>query len=251
MISPTGMFNAINKKLPIVPIAQNASGTPLGLVVSTKFAKEHSLTPSSSAEEVAKALPGSRPGASSANTEAEAGVFLKAYGVDPSKLSWATLPTASADQAALKSNQIDWFDTSEPLPLQIQADGDGVVVGSPENVPQWSQGQSGYGSFVAARKSWANGNGGVARKFVAAVQQATAYMNAHPNDPASLAAAKDVLPNASGDILKTSLQQVAWPASDKMTADGWASTTRFVDSLGTIKGGVHLTASDWTNQYLP
>lgn len=251
MISPDGIFNAINKKLPIVPIAQDASGSPLGLVVSSQFAKAHSLTSSSSAAEIAQALAGSRPGASSTNTKAEAGIFLKANGVDPTQLKWVTLPNPAADQAALKSNQIDWFDTSEPLPLQVQAQGDGVVVGGPDNIPQWSQAQSGYGAFVSATKSWASSHSDLAKKFLTAVQQATAYMNAHPGDSVSLAAAKQVLPSVSDDILKTSLGQVEWPTSARMTDDGWSRTTKFVNSLGTIAGGVHLSPSDWTDQYLP
>lgn len=248
--SPNDLFTALNNKLPVEAVQAIGLGNPLGLIVSTKFAKAHNLSAATPAADVAKALAGSKPGFSSPNTKAEAGIFLKAYGVDPDKLSWVSLPSPAADKAALASNQIDWFLTSEPLPLQIEAAGQGVVVADPLTVPAWSAKSAGYGLFTVVKKDYASSHADLVKKYVTAVRQATAYMNAHPGDPSVVAVAQKIVPNVSADILKDSLKLVDWPASGQMDDATWNSTTAFLNSIGTIKGGAKITAADWTNQYL-
>ncbi|MFK0172175.1 ABC transporter substrate-binding protein [Streptomyces sp. NPDC090306] len=252
--SPTGFVSALSKKLPEIAISADGSGNPLGLAVSKKFAQEHGLTADSPAATVAKALAGSTGGASSANTKAEAGIFLKGQGVDPGKLKWVSLPSPAADKAALKSNQIDWFVTSEPIPLQIQSDGDGVVVVDSQKAPEWSAKEAGYGQFVVTQKTYAAQHPEIARKFVVAVQQATAYLGTHldaENDKTVLDVAQKALPGVPADVLRSSLQQVDWPAKGAMSAADWQKTQAFIDSLGALPKGTSVSSSDWTNKYLP
>lgn len=248
--SPNGFLSAVDKKLPITAISAVGLGNPLGLIVSNQYAQAHGLTAKTPAPQVAKTLAQSTPGYSSPNTKAEAGIFLKAHGVDPDKLKWVSLPSPAADQAALKNHQIDWFITSEPIPLQMQDTGDGVVVADPLTVPQWSAKAAGYGLFTAVRKSYAEDNPGVAKKFVAAVQDATNYMSTHPGDATVVAAAQKTLTNVPTSVVKDSLEQVEWPRSGKMTTAQWRTTIAFLNSLGTIKGGAKISSSDWTNEYL-
>ncbi|MBT2225267.1 ABC transporter substrate-binding protein [Nonomuraea sp. NEAU-A123] len=249
--SPNDLLSAIAKKLPMSAISAVGFGQPLGLVVSTKFAQAHGLTSTTPVAQVAKALASSTPGYSSPNTKAEAGIFLKAYGVDPEKLKWVSLPSPVADQAALKNNQIDWFITSEPLPLQIQHSGDGVVVADPLTVPQWNAKASGYSLFVVAKTSYAAQHSDVAKKFVAAIQDATNYMATHPGDATVLGVVQKTLPNVPADVLKNSLELVDWAQSGKMSDADWSTTIAFLNSLGTIKDGAKITSSNWTNEYLP
>src|SRR6266576_482673 len=77
--SPTNFLSALSKGLPELSVATNGGGNPLGLVVSDAFAKKHHLTSDTPADQVAKALADSTAGASSSNTKAEAGLFLKAH----------------------------------------------------------------------------------------------------------------------------------------------------------------------------
>jgi NitT/TauT family transport system substrate-binding protein len=249
--SPNDFLSAINKKLPVTAISAVGLGNPLGLVVSKQFAQQHGLTSKTPAAQVAQALAQSRPGYSSPNTRAEAGIFLKAYGVAPDRLKWVSLPSPVADQAALKNHQIDWFITSEPIPLQVQYAGDGVVVADPLTVPQWSAKAAGYGLFVVVQKNYAAKHADVAKKVVAAVQDATNYMNTHPGDAKVVSAAQQTLTKVPASVLKGSLEQVEWPASGKMTDAQWNSTIAFLNSLGTIKGGAKISSDDWTNKYLP
>ncbi|MEU6540952.1 ABC transporter substrate-binding protein [Streptomyces sp. NPDC047000] len=253
--SPTGFVSALAKGLPQIAVSADGLGNPLGLVVSKKFAASHKLTAKSSAAQVAKALSGSTGGASSANTKAEAGIFLRKYGVDPGKkVKWVSLPSPAADKAAMNSGQIDWFVTSEPIPLQIQDDGDGVVVADPFKVPEWAAEQAGYGQLLVTQKSYANAHPDVVKKFATAVQQATAYMDEHLKDSSDrtvLKAAQKSLKGVPDSVVQASLQQVDWPVSGSMDAAGWKKTMAFLDSLGTLPAGAEVTTDNWTNKYLP
>ncbi|ACU72808.1 ABC-type nitrate/sulfonate/bicarbonate transport systems periplasmic components-like protein [Catenulispora acidiphila DSM 44928] len=248
--SPTAFLSAISKGIPQTAIAANAGGNPLGLIVSTKFAKAHQLTADSTADQAAAALAGSTGGASSANTKGEASIYLKKYGVDPGKVKWVSLPSPTADNAALKSGQIDWFVTSEPAPLQIQETGDGIVVADSTKVPEWSSAQAGYGQFVVASNSYLSQHAATAKKFVTAVQQATAYMNANVVSPPVLTATQAALPGVSATALQASLRQVEWPVSEAMSPEGWTKVLAFINSLGAVSQKAVISDSDWTNKYL-
>lgn len=249
--SPTDFLSAVGKHVAETAIAADGGGNPLGLIVSTKFAKAHDLTADTPAQQVAKALDGSTGGSSSANTKGEASVFLKAYGVDPGKVKWVSLPSPAADKAALKSNQIDWFATSQPTPLAIQNSGDGVVVADSIKVTAWSEAEAGYGQVVVARNSYLAQHGDVAKRFATAVQQATAYMNTNLDSPTVQKVAQDALPGVPAPVVKASLPQVGWPKSDAMTAAGWTKTVAFINSLGALDRPAEVTASNYTDKYLP
>jgi NitT/TauT family transport system substrate-binding protein len=249
--SPLDMVSAVSKQLPIEAVSVIGSGNPLGLVVSKKFAAAHSLTSTTSAAKVAAALAGSTAGYSSSNTKAEAGIYLKAYGVDPSKVNWVELPSPASDKTALSTNQIDWFVTSEPIPLEVQNSGDGVVVANPLTVPQWSAADAGYSLFTVVKKSYATSDSAVVKKVVAAIQDATAYMNTNGSNSTVLKVTEATLPSIPDSVLSGSLEQVVWPKDASMSQADWTKTLSFLNSLGTIQGGANVTSSNWTNQYLP
>ncbi|MGW1022328.1 ABC transporter substrate-binding protein [Streptomyces sp. NPDC002577] len=249
--SPTSFVAALAKGLPELSIATNGGGNPLGIVVSTAFAKKHQLTADTPADQVAKALADSTAGASSANTKAEAGIFLKAHGVDPAKPKWVSLPSPAADKAALVKGEVDWFITSEPIPLQVQHEGDGIVVADPVKVPQWSFEDAGYGQAVVVKKSFAKANAKTMKGFATAVQQATAYLSTHKSDDkAVLDAARKTLPGLPDSVLSASVAQVDWPKSAKQDEAGWKKTVAFVKDIGAVPDPA-VTTDDWTNTYLP
>ncbi|KOU69142.1 nitrate ABC transporter substrate-binding protein [Streptomyces sp. MMG1533] len=248
--SPTNFLAALSKGLPELAIGTNGGGNPLGLVVSDAFAKQHQLTAGTPADQVAKALADSTAGASSANTKAEAGLYLKAHGVDPAKLKWVSLPSPAADKASLVKGEIDWFITSEPIPLQVQHDGDGVVVADPLKVPQWAYEDAGYGQFVVVKKSYATANPEVTKGFATAVQQATAYIDTHLKDDTVLKVAQKTLPGVPDDVLTSSVAQVDWPKSGELTEAGLNRTVAFVKSIGAVPDA-KVSSDDWTNKYLP
>jgi NitT/TauT family transport system substrate-binding protein len=249
--SPTDFLAAVGEKVPETAIAADAGGNPLALVVSTRFADTHQLTATTPAAEVAKALAGSTGGASSANTKGEARLFLLEHAVDPEKVTWVSLPSPAADKAALKTDQIDWFVTSQPIPAEIQESGDGVVVADSLKVPQWSEAQAGYGQLVVARDTYLSAHPDIARKVATAVQQATAYMNAHLDSEVVQTVAQKALPGVPAPVLKAVLPQVEWPTSGKMSLSEWVKTASFVNSLRAVKGHADVPVDRWTNEYLP
>jgi NitT/TauT family transport system substrate-binding protein len=249
--SPTDFLSAVDMRVPETAIAADGGGNPLGLIVSTKFAKAHGLTADTPAAQVAKALDGSTGGASSANTKGEASVFLKAYGVDAGKVKWVSLPSPAADKAALKTHRIDWFVTSQPTPLQVQNSGDGVVVADSTKVPAWSEEQAGYGQIVVSRNSYLSHHADIAKKFATAVQEATAYMNADLDSATVQTVARNALPGVPAPVIKASLPQVEWPKSDEMKLSAWITTLTFINSLDALETGQALVSDDnFTNKYL-
>jgi NitT/TauT family transport system substrate-binding protein len=249
--SPTDFASALAKKVPETAIAVSGIGNPLGLIVSTKFAKARHLTAATPPAQVAEALAHSTGGASSSNTKAEAGLYLKSYGVGPDDVKWVSLPTPAADEASLKSNQIDWFTTSEPAPLQIQDAGDGIVVADAKKVPVWSNANVGYGELVVTRNSYLRQHASTAKKFASAVQQATAYMRDHLGSTTIQGVARQALPGVPGPVLDKSLSLVDWPASATMSDTGWKTTLAFINSLNSLPETAKVTPDNWTNTYLP
>ncbi|KAA9156978.1 ABC transporter substrate-binding protein [Amycolatopsis acidicola] len=247
--SPNDFLTAVSRKIPEIAVSMDGGGNPLGLIVSTKFAAEHGLTSQSPPEAVAKALVGSTGGASSATTKGQAGLLMQEYGVDPASVHYVALPSPAADKASLANNQIDWFVTSEPIPLEVQDDGDGVVVASPDSVPAWSLPRSGYGQVVVVRQSFADENSDVVRRFVTAVEQGSAYARTHETEAVNIM--KKTLTGVPDDVLLASLRLVDWPEKDTMSAEGWNTSMTFLGKLGSLPKNTKLPQSSWTNQYLP
>lgn len=246
--SPTDFLTAASKGTSEIAVGVDAIGSPLGLIVSKKFASEHHLSASTPAATVAKALVGSTAGASAPTTKAEAGIMLRSYGVQLSQMKWVTLPSPSADKAALKSGQIDWFVTSEPIPYQVQESGDGVVVVGPDTAPAWGNSKSGIGIVEVTTKGYADAHAATVHKFVSAVQQATAYVRTHESDAVSVASKS--LPGVSSAALKKSIELVDWPASGKMSAAQWKTSLGWINAQGLISGlGSTLDTSKYTNKY--
>ncbi|WP_157121250.1 ABC transporter substrate-binding protein [Nocardia miyunensis] len=247
--SPTTFINAVNRKIPQLAVSVDGAGSPLGLIVSTKFARAHHLTADTPPAEVARALRGSVGGASSATTQGQAGIFLREYGVSPNTVRYASLPSPAADKAALSNNRIDWFVTSEPTPLAVQDDGDGVVVAGPDTVPAWSVPRSGYGQIIAVRQDYATTNAELVRRFVRAVQQGSAYIRGHESDVVSIV--KQTFSTIADPVLLASLRQVDWPETGAMSADGWKTSMNFIKQTGAVPKGAKLPRGNWTNEYLP
>ncbi|GAA5770802.1 hypothetical protein Aros01_07330 [Streptosporangium roseum] len=249
--SPTGFLSALAKGIPQVAVAADGLGNPIAIVVSKKFADANKITAETTPEEAAKALATSTAGASSANTKAQASQFLKARGVDPTKVNWVQLPSPAANKASLNSGQIDWFMTGQPTPLSIQHAGEGIVVADPLRVPEWSPERAGYGEFVVARKDYLDKNPETAKKFVAAVQEATAYMNAHVDDQELLDIATKAMEGIPTPVLQAGLKQVGWPTSVAMNDAEWKKTLDFINGLGVLPQTMSVTADNWSNAYVP
>jgi NitT/TauT family transport system substrate-binding protein len=247
--SPTDFLTAVGREIPEIAVAMDGVGNPLGLVVSSRFAQEHGLTGRTPPAVVARALVGSTGGASSSTTKGQAGIFLRQYGVDPATVHYVMLPSSASDKAALNNNEIDWFVTSEPIPLEVQDAGDGVVVASANSVPVWSIPRTEYGQFVVVRKSYADQNADLVRRFVTAVQRGSAYTRTHEPEATNIMA--KTLAGVPKPVLLASIRQVDWPAVDVMNTADWDTSMAFISKEGALPQGTKLPQSSWTNQYLP
>jgi NitT/TauT family transport system substrate-binding protein len=226
-----------------------ATGVPMGLVISTAFAKAHGITATTPPATVAKDLVGSTGGSSAKATLGEAYMFLRQYGVQPSQVKIATLSNTSADQAALQSNEIDWFCTSEPIPFQVQQKGLGIVVGRPDNVAEWQPSKTGLSEALVTTTNFANGNPGIVKKFVTATQQAATYLTSHQSQAVSLLQSE--IPGLTAQLAQETNSLIDWLPSGQMSNAQWQTTLTFNESEGVVASGTKVTESvNWTNKYL-
>lgn len=246
--NPTQFVEALTKGAGQLAVDKETVGIPLGFVISPSFAAKHGITGKTPIGEVAKDLIGSTGGSSAAATTGEAEIFLQEFGVTPAQVKVATLASPSADQAALKSDQIDWFCTSEPIPYEVQAAGSGLVVATPENVPSWAASQTGIGAVIVTQKSYAQANPTVVREFATATQEAAKYIGLNP--ARALDIAQTQFPGVSRTVLESSLAEIQWPADGKMTDALWQTTVGFIVKQGVVPSGSKVASTDWTNQYL-
>lgn len=225
-----------------------STGVPMGLVISTAFAKAHGITATTPPATVAKELIGSTGGSSAKSTLGEADMFLRQYGVQPSQVKIATLSSVTADQAALESGEIDWFCTAEPVPFQVQAKGKGLVVATPDNVTQWDPDKTGLSEAIVTTTKFANANPELVKKFVTATQQATAYLSTHESKAVALAQSE--IPGLPAQVLQQTNSLITWLASGRMDSKLWQTTVAFSEIEGTIDAGTTVKENvDWTNKY--
>jgi NitT/TauT family transport system substrate-binding protein len=101
---------------------------------------------------------------------------LKKVGVDPNSVKLVAIPFP-AMRTALNNGQVDAAHTPEPFLSQILGDGGRIVLApGPTLGRYWPN-----GCYVAL-EDWATKNPGLAKRFRAAINQALAYSQAHPDD---------------------------------------------------------------------
>ncbi|WP_435177584.1 ABC transporter substrate-binding protein [Actinacidiphila sp. bgisy145] len=249
--SAKNFLDAVDKGTGELTVAQTSVGVPLGLVISTHFAKAHHLTKDSSPAAVAKALVGSTGGSSSESTTAEVNLFLHEHGVDTGRMKVASLSSPTIYETALKTNRIDWFCTSEPTPLQAQAAGTGIVVASSANVPAWEPQNMGPGNITVTTRSYAEKHPDTVKQFAQAMQEAVKYIHDNEGSTALTDIAAAESPGIPRDVLKESISEIDWPADGRMTAAQWATAVKFTSQIDVIKPDMKVTeGDDWTNAYL-
>lgn len=225
-----------------------STGVPMGLVISTSFAKAHGITAATPPAVVAKDLIGSTGGSSAKSTLGEADMFLRQYGVQPSQVKIATLTTVTADEAALQSNEIDWFCTAEPVPFEVQGKGSGIVVGTPDNVAEWGPSKTGLSEAIVTTTSYASANPETVKKFVTATEQATAYLSTHESKAVALAQSE--IPGLTAPVLSKTNSLITWLPSGQMDGGQWQTTVAFNEVEGSIAPGSTVKENvDWTNKY--
>lgn len=249
--SAKNFLTAVQQNVGEIAVAQTSIGVPLGLVVSTSFANAHHITKDTPLATVAKDLVGSTGGSASTSTTAEVNLFLKPYGVSTSSMKIATLSSAQTYLTALKTNEIDWFMTSEPTPLQAQAQGAGIVVATSKNVAAWAPDTIGPGNITITTKSYAAKNPDVVKKFTQAMQAAVQYIQDNEQSSAVTAIAANELSGVPNDVLEQSIAEIDWPETSDMTVAGWTAGVKFTVQTGAVSASttVH-EGTDWTNQYL-
>lgn len=248
--SPNNFLIASHQGTGQVAILQTSLGIPLGLVVSTRFAAEHQLTKQSPPAAVARALVGSTGGSASESTTGQTKVFLQENGVSTNQMRIAALASTKAYITALQQGQIDWFSTSEPAPLQAEAQGAGIVVASSEDVPAWSPTQIGIGSLMSTNKEYAQSDPDTVRRFTQATAGALRYIATHKASADVLDVAAGQLPGVPRALIAQVIDQTDWSGDGAMSPELWATTARFTAQVGVVPPGTSVASTDWTNTYL-
>jgi len=248
--SPNNFVTAVGQGVPQLAVSATSQGLPLGFVISKKFADAHHITSSTPTRVIAHDLVGSTGGAASPTTEGQAALFLEENGVSIKQVKVALLASPSVYLTALRDGQIDWFSTSEPLPLQAQAAGLGEVVATPSNVNAWTPANTGIGAIMITTKQYASGSSSMVKAFVTATAQATRYLRENEGSADVLGIASKNLSGVPQSILKQSIAAIDWRSNGQMTAAQWATTVGFISKLGALRPGTKVTSGDWSNAYL-
>lgn len=243
----TTLIGAVQKNVGIESVAQYSNATPSELIASKSWAAAHHLTAKSPLSAIVHALVGARVGAASDVITGHEDVLLKSEGVSPSSVKQVTVNSSGSEQNLLVSGQLDAFVAGPPLPNEMQASGQGVILVDEGTPSAWSD--SGINLSVAANTAWAKANPGTLKKLISAIHEATSDLLANP--ASAQQAAQKNLPGTSESALLYTYPLEKYSACPKQTAALWSQTIKVGVLSGDLSAGA--TAPEgtvWTNQYI-
>lgn len=249
--STNNFLAAVQQNTGQLAVQNHLRGTPLGLVIGNRLAREKGITKDTPPRIVAEALVGSTGGSASKATTGEVAMFLRENGVNIDQMKLANLSSPQAYLTALRRNQINWFCTGEPVPLQAESEGAGIVVAHPSNVMAWSPDNVGPGGLIVTSRNYARNNPETVRKFVKATQEAIDAIRQDPTSDNVVGVAAEHLPGVPHDVLAQAIKTVVWNENGEMTSQDWQAAVRFITQLGVVPKDAQVTSQDWTNEYLP
>jgi NitT/TauT family transport system substrate-binding protein len=243
----TTLLAAVEKNVGIESVAQYSNATPSELIANKSWAAAHHLTAKSSLSTIVHALAGARVAAASSVITGHEDVLLKSEGVAPSSVRQITVSSSGGEQNLLVSGQIDAFVAGPPLPNEMAAAGQGVILVNEGTPSAWSN--SGINLTVAANTSWAKANPGPLKNLISAIHEATTALLADPAS-AEQAAQKNLAGTSEAALLYTyPLEE--YSTCPKQTGALWAQTIKIGVLSGEVDAGATAPEGQvWTNQYI-
>jgi NitT/TauT family transport system substrate-binding protein len=237
----------IQKGVPMISVAQYTNATPAELVVNNSWASAHHLTPASPVKTIVRDLVGATVGASSPSIVEHENVLLKSEGVDPSSVHEETISSEPAEQALLMAGKLNAFVAGPPLPNEMAAAHQGVLLISEGTASVWSH--SGINLAMVARTSWASSNKKVLEDLISAIQESVHALLADPHG--SISVAQQNLPGTSEKTLLDSYPLEGFSTCPGQTSALWAQDVS-VGILGgqLASGSVATEGTIWTNAYV-
>lgn len=244
--SATAFLQSVTQNEKFVSIAVTTSGVPSALILSNGFVQAKKITKSTPLTTVMRDIVGSKGGTSSPTDTARSHTLIGSYGVQSSQYSLANFSTSASEEAALRTNQIDWLVTSQPTPDQLQADGDGLVVADRQNAKAWMTNI--YGNLAVATQSYASSHPAVMAEIGKSLVQAAAFINSKPSQ--AVAALQRYVTGLSDTVAKEALSAVIWN-NDQQSASGWKAAIAYDIASGSVHAGTSVTeGTEWTNKYV-
>jgi ABC-type nitrate/sulfonate/bicarbonate transport system substrate-binding protein len=243
----TTLLSAVKTGVPIESVAQYSDATPSELIANKAWAAAHHLTAKSPLSTIVHALIGARVGAASDVITGHENVLLKSEGVQPQQVKQLTVSSSGAEQNLLVSGQLDAFVAGPPLPDEMQAAGQGVILVNEGTPSAWSD--SGINLAIAVNTSWAKANAATVTKLISAIHAATADLLADPASAKSAAQAN--LADTSESALLYTYPLEEYSTCPTQTATLWEQDVKVGELSGDVTPGT--TAPEgtaWTNQYI-
>lgn len=230
----------------ITAIAKLDTGLPFAMAISNSFAHKYGITSSTPLPQVLAHIAGSTGGSTAAGQVGAAKIMFQSFGLNP-KYRSATFSTVPAMVTALGRNQIDWLVVAQPIPAQIQAAGNGIVVATSKNVKAWSVDPA--DQMLVTSNSYAKAHPSVAKAMVAALGEGMAFVTQHPQQSIAIASKNES--NISKADIKTAIDALHWPTSGQMSTAFWNMSLQYFLRAGILKKAVSVSALTWTNQFQP
>lgn len=244
--SASSTIAAVKKGAGIITISSYTIGTPVNLIVSTAFAKSHTITTKTPAKTIVHDLVGAKVGVSSPVIVKQLNVLLGGYTVQPSQVSVVTVSSEGVLGAELKAGQFDAFIAGPPVPQVAAANGAGVVVLSSKNAAPWDAGNANL--VLDANKTYAAAHPALTKKVVEAVHEAVQFVLQHADQAAG---DSTTLLTATKAVISESLPLAGYASCGRMTTSLWTKTVKFSINAGDLPAGSTAPKGTvWTNQYM-
>lgn len=242
--------------LPIMAVLGFEKYLSLDLVVSNEAVESRGLSKDMQVEDKFRALEGMRiavsgPGAS---TDVFVKWMLSQVGLDPERSVTTTAAAQHGERvAALTSGQVDAFVSGPPATIEVERDGEGVVL------LQASTGEIDYfgDEFLYevgfTTKEFAEQNPETVRKLNRAILRANELFLTDPETAAEVMLAND-FSQLDPEMLNKTIADAkgGFDTDGRMTAEQWGRVLEFAKLSGAITGDVDVAEGGfWTNDLIP
>lgn len=248
LASSTALMKAKAKGVPLQAIAALDHGVSVQLLVETKWAKAHNLSPNQPLSTAMKGMVGAKLGEISSTDEAFYHYLMHAANVDPSKFSYVHIKGDPAALAAIQHGAIDAFLVSPPSTYFAQSQGNGKIIVTLHEVPLLAN--MAY-DVVVVDTRYAKSHPDVVKAVATGFAKADNVMLKNPQSIIDVE--KKHYRQMNSTVLLQSLHYVTFTENGTMTAARWKNAKQVAENTGEKVSSLDVSSPGggvWTNKYI-
>jgi ABC-type nitrate/sulfonate/bicarbonate transport system substrate-binding protein len=237
---------ALEKKLSLVSVESLDYGVPEQLIVSKSWQTAHHLSASQPLKQRLAGLKGSVFAQVGPTDRAFFEYMLQQEGVSPSSVHYVRMGSAEAAAAALEHGEIDGFQVSPPISLEVAAQGAGSVFVNYKDIPAF--GQMTY-DLVMTTTTYANSHPSVVTHVATALAMGNNFVLAHPAQAQSIL--EKLWPNLKPAVIQQSLGLMSFAKNGLQSAIQWKNAMSVWYAAGLVNRSVVARPEvNWTNRFI-